>query len=236
MQTISRKLVLTCEHASNALPEQWAYLFERDQEVLGTHRGWDRGAAFLVGILNKEGCYSAFLGKYTRLLVDLNRSANHSKVFSEWTKPLEQRKRNDIIYHYYLPYRDNVIACIRKLIENGQSVVHISVHSFETELNGVVRKNDIGLLYDPGRTEEKKFCQNWADQIRKEKPGLAVRMNFPYLGKGDGFTTFLRKQFDASHYMGIELETNQFHYAPDGTCLTDLAEILKETLDRAAGC
>jgi len=35
-----------------------------------------------------------------------------------------------------------------------------------------------------------------------------VRFNYPYLGKADGFTTYLRKQFPAN-YMGIELEVNQ---------------------------
>lgn len=33
-------------------------------------------------------------------------------------------------------------------------------------------------------------------------------MNYPYLGKSDGFTTSLRKQFPFQ-YIGIELEINQ---------------------------
>jgi hypothetical protein len=33
-------------------------------------------------------------------------------------------------------------------------------------------------------------------------------MNYPYLGKADGFTTSLRHQFQ-ERYIGIELELNQ---------------------------
>ena len=35
-----------------------------------------------------------------------------------------------------------------------------------------------------------------------------IRMNYPYLGKADGFTTSLRHQFQ-ERYIGIELELNQ---------------------------
>jgi hypothetical protein len=40
-------------------------------------------------------------------------------------------------------------------------------------------------------------------------PDLRVRSNYPYLGKGDGFTSFLRKRHGSSQYIGIELEVNQ---------------------------
>ena len=33
-------------------------------------------------------------------------------------------------------------------------------------------------------------------------------MNYPYLGKADGFTTSLRQEFQ-ERYIGIELELNQ---------------------------
>jgi hypothetical protein len=36
-----------------------------------------------------------------------------------------------------------------------------------------------------------------------------VRRNYPYTGKSDGFTAYLRKRFDADRYVGVELEINQ---------------------------
>jgi predicted N-formylglutamate amidohydrolase len=41
---MQNKTIITCEHASNRLPEKWAHLFEGAQDVLETHRGWDPGA------------------------------------------------------------------------------------------------------------------------------------------------------------------------------------------------
>ncbi|MEK7393771.1 MAG: N-formylglutamate amidohydrolase, partial [Fibrobacterota bacterium] len=38
---------------------------------------------------------------------------------------------------------------------------------------------------------------------------LRVRSNYHYLGKGDGFTSHLRKRHGPHDYVGIELEINQ---------------------------
>ncbi len=40
---------------------------------------------------------------------------------------------------------------------------------------------------------------------------LKVRRNYPYTGKSDGFTAYLRRRFPADVYVGIELEINQKH-------------------------
>lgn len=40
-------------------------------------------------------------------------------------------------------------------------------------------------------------------------------MNYPYLGKADGFTTSLREEFQ-EQYIGLELELNQKLFAKVG--------------------
>src|SRR5262249_733660 len=85
--------------------------------------------------------------------------------------------------------------------------LHWSMHSFTPAVNGVRRDCDVGLLYDPG-------CRREAALARRLRPliaahGLRVRMNYPYRGTSDGFTTQLRRQFPASSYAAFELETNQ---------------------------
>jgi hypothetical protein len=46
-------------------------------------------------------------------------------------------------------------------------------------------------------------------------PDQRIRMNYPYLGKADGFTTSLRQEFQ-EQYIGIELELNQKLFAEEG--------------------
>ena len=45
--------------------------------------------------------------------------------------------------------------------------------------------------------------------LQQKVVSLRIRRNYPYLGKTDGFTSFLRKKYSAKFYAGIEIEINQ---------------------------
>ena len=98
---------------------------------------------------------------------------------------------------------------VRRSVSRGRRVIHISSHSFTPELYGKVRQADVGLLYDPRRRGEVKLCARWKETLARMAPDLRVRRNYPYAGKGDGLTSYLRQQFPPAAYVGIELEINQ---------------------------
>ena len=64
-------LLVTCEHASNAVPGRWRKSFVADSAVLKTHRGWDPGAVVLARELAGEFDAPLHEGEFTRLLIDL---------------------------------------------------------------------------------------------------------------------------------------------------------------------
>jgi len=88
-------------------------------------------------------------------------------------------------------------------------VLHLSVHSFTPAIDGRVRNADVGLLYDPARTAERRVCQQLQRALQSAHPELRVRRNYPYRGTADGFTTYLRRLFPDKQYAGIEIEINQ---------------------------
>jgi len=94
-------------------------------------------------------------------------------------------------------------------VTSGREVLHLSVHSFTPVLNGKARTAELGLLFDPSRTPEAEFCQEWQRQFRETHPDWRVRRNYPYRGTDDGLTTALRKRFLPETYLGIELEVTQ---------------------------
>jgi predicted N-formylglutamate amidohydrolase len=200
------KLILTCEHGGNDIPEAYKKHFQNNA-VLRTHRGYDIGALDLFKYLQPLSDAS-FYSTTSRLLVELNRSLHHKMLFSEWTKHLSKIERDTIIKDHYLPYRIEVESKIYNYIESGDKVIHLSIHSFIPRLNGKNRTCDIGLLYDSQRKREQGICKIFKSALLKQNPNLNVRFNYPYLGKADGFTTFLRKQF-SKDYIGIEIEVNQ---------------------------
>jgi predicted N-formylglutamate amidohydrolase len=203
--------VITCEHGGNRIPRQYQTLFCGYEPLLRSHRGYDRGALRMAKELALALSASLFVTTTSRLLVDLNRSIGHPRLFSQVTKHAPVTIRREILTHYYLPYRHQVEQTIAEAIRSGSRVIHISSHSFTPVLKGQMRHADIGLLYDPARPGERALCHRWQASLKTMAPDLTIRRNYPYAGKADGLTTALRRQFPAEAYLGLELEINQKH-------------------------
>jgi len=204
-------LLLTCEHGGARVPPQYGDLFAGPsaQRLLQTHRGCDFGALALACALQRSLGAPLYASTVTRLLVDLNRSVGHPLLFSEVSKKLGAADRAALLEEHYFPHRDAVEAWIEERVRRGHQVVHVGVHGFTPRVDGQLRTADVGLLYDPSRATERAFCQRWKDALGEVDPDLRVRRNYPYLGKTDGFVTYLRRIFDQSRYVGVELEVNQ---------------------------
>lgn len=201
------KLVLTCEHGGHYIPKKYTGIFEGYEFVYKSHRGYDIGALNVFKTLKPLANFSKF-AITNRLLIELNRSLHHRYLFSEISKLIQKKEKQHLINNYYLSYRNTIESQIKNWIFNNNTVLHISVHSFTPVLNTMERHCDIGLLFDTSSKNEKDFCITLKKELKRLNPKLHVRFNYPYLGKADGFTSFLRKQF-ATHYLGIEIEINQ---------------------------
>lgn len=198
--------LVTCEHASNAVPRSWEHCFAGHGAVLETHRAWDPGAAHLARAIAKTLQVSPRMGEVTRLLVDLNRRAEHPKVHSEFTP---RQYKEQLVRQYHQPWREAVRAIATESANAARPVLHLSCHSFTPVLDGHERKAEIGLLYDPGRHSEAAFCHKLRRMLKASLPGWRVRMNYPYRGTSDGVTSWLRETLPNEAYAGIEIELNQ---------------------------
>jgi predicted N-formylglutamate amidohydrolase len=202
-------LLITCEHGGNRIPPRYRHLFRGHEDLLQTHRGYDAGGLTMAKDLAAAFQATLFVATISRLLIDLNRSIGHPKLYSEATRHAPAGMRREILEAHYLPYRNQVEAHIAGEIAKGRRVIHISSHSFTPVLEGEVRNADIGLLYDPSRAAEARLCKDWQVALKAHAPEFRVRRNYPYAGKSDGFTAHLRRRFAEAVYAGIELEVNQ---------------------------
>jgi len=166
----------------------------------------------------------------SRLLVDLNRSLHHPRIFAPAVRAAPAAVRRGIVENYYVPFRNEAESLIRETIAGGRRAVHLSCHSFTPILDGIERNADIGLLYHPAHHQEADFCKRWQYSIKTLAPTLKVRRNYPYAGKNDGFTRYLRLCFAPCHYLGVELEINQRLVREEDEDWTDLRNILIESL------
>lgn len=225
-------LVVTCEHASNAVPPRARAALAPAARLLSTHQAYDAGAAELARLFARELQAPLFLGRATRLAIDLNRSAGHRALFSRFTRALPQAERRALAEELWLPFRAEAFEAIARAARRGQ-VLHLSVHSFTPRLDGRDRPIDVALLYDPKRAPERAFAARWLAALAALRPDLRLRRNAPYRGDADGHTTALRRRFPAYRYLGLELEVSQRFPLGSPSAWQALQRVLRDSLRHA---
>jgi len=202
-------LVLSCEHAGNAIPARYRPLFRAAHDVLASHRGWDPGALDLARTIARATHAPLTATTTSRLLVECNRSIDHPRLFSEFTRGLGVREKRHILKVHYHPHRGAVATAVRNALRTSRCAVQIGVHTFTPVWDGRRRATDIGVLYDPRRAFETGVACALAGALQAALPRRRIHRNRPYRGWTDGLTTTLRGTFPARRYAGIELEVNQ---------------------------
>lgn len=201
--------LITCEHGGNRIPSEYRRCFSGYEHQFNSHRGYDPGALTMARDMARRLDAPLVSSTISRLLVDLNRSLTHPRLHGEPVRSLSAETRRRICKRYYLPYRTAAATIISAALTQGRSIVHLSSHSFTPVMNGVTRQADVGLLYDPRRSNEATLCASWIARLAERDPALLLRRNYPYRGTSDGFTAYLRRHFSTDDYMGIEVEINQ---------------------------
>ena len=148
-------VVLLCDHASAALPAPYGTL-GLEPSALETHIAYDIGAAFVTRRLAARFRCAALLGRWSRLLVDLNRGPDDPSFMVKESDgravpdncsagPEEVKRR---IREFHEPYHQ---AIARELDRVGPNAAIVSVHSFTPSLNGVYRPWEVGVIWDKDR-------------------------------------------------------------------------------------
>ena len=232
--------VVSVEHASPDVPARLADL-GLPARWFGTHHAWDPGAALVGARIARAFGAPLHRGRWSRLVADLNRSADHPRAVPATLEPggrripanagLDESERAARLARYWVPYRAAVEHDLDRVILDAGRVLHVSVHSFVERLGGKERTNDFGLLYDPAHPAERRLAGRLDRHLTRQ--GFRVRRNFPYTGREDGFCMRMRAERDWGQYLGMEIELNQRSVRrPEGA--ERLAEVLVEAFRAAA--
>lgn len=242
-------VVLSCEHATNALSPRWrrqlarclseAELAQLDAD-LATHAAVDFGALPLARDLGRALGVEVHATGHTRLLVDCNRSAHHPRRLSRYSRALGPDARARLLAEAYRPHRGRVAAAVNACVAAHGRALHLALHSFTPTWQGVARTVDLGVLYDPARAPEAAFGRRLAAALRAGvhlprgggSAAPVVRRNAPYRGAADGLPTALRRQHAARTYLGIELEVTQAWPLGDAAAWRILRRALVDVLVR----
>ncbi len=197
-------LVLSCEHASAAMPAEYANLGLGADE-LADHIGWDIGAAAVVTALSRGLGAPAVLSAASRLLVDCNRDVGDADLMPHTSHgtaipgnaciaPAEHAAR---LGRFYDPFH----AAVDAQLAQCPGALLLSVHSFTPSLRGAERGFDVGVLFD----DFDDVAHAFADRIASS--GFSVRLNEPYSGL-DGLIYSARRHGRRHRVLYLELEIN----------------------------
>ena len=225
------QLVITCEHASNRVPEPLTTTDE-DRYALDSHWGWDPGAAAVTReLVRLKGC-CAILGRFSRLVVDANRPPDHGELirrrveghalsFNDGITNEEVQRRIDT---YHSPYHGAIDQLCSERHAANADVVLFSIHSFTPQLGDDVRDMQMGILFD----KHDAIAGRLAGYLDDE--GFTVALNQPYSGR-TGMIFAAQRHGTAHRCIYLELEIRQ-DIMPTAEAAREVAKRIEPALTR----
>jgi predicted N-formylglutamate amidohydrolase len=224
----SPPLLFVCDHASRDLPPSYGAL-GLDPALLSTHIGWDIGAATVTRALAASYGAAAVLGRWSRLLIDLNRGPDDPTLVMRLSDgsliPGNARADTGEIAHrlaaFHAPYHAAIAAETARI---GAKAVLVSIHSFTPAWKGVPRPWEVGVLYD----RDTRLAAPLMAELTKA--GFVVGDNEPYHGALEGDT--LNRHGTAKGLPHVLIEIRQDLVGTDAEAHA-VAARLKPILDKA---
>ena len=183
------RLIFLCDHASNALPPGLSGL-GLCADAFASHIAYDIGAAYLTRDLARRFAAPAYLGRWSRLLVDLNRGGDDPTVVMKLSdgRIVPGNRDADVtdrIARYHAPYHAAIAVRIEAALAQGIVPVLISMHSFTPVWRGNPRPWHVGVLWD----QDDRLPRALMRRLAREAD-LVVGDNEPYSGALENDTLY----------------------------------------------
>lgn len=183
-------LILLCDHASSAVPAEYAALGLAEAQFL-RHIAYDIGARDLtLGLAARLGA-AAVLSRFSRLLIDPNRGLDDPTLIMRISdgaavpgnRDVDEAERQRRIERFHAPYHRAIAQTIAGVQAQGLTPLLVSIHSFTPVWRGWPRPWHVGILWD----QDAKVAHAMIDRFLAQGD-LVVGDNEPYHGALEGDT------------------------------------------------
>jgi len=183
-------LILLADHAGAVVPGQYGQLGLREDQFR-RHIAYDIGVREVVSQLSAHLDVPAFLGKYSRLLIDLNRGEDDPTLIMKLSDgavvpenlKVNAAERERRLQGFYRPYHDGISSIIDQTLKFGKIPLLLSVHSFTPAWKGIGRPWHASILWD----SDDRLVMPLLSRLQQED-GLTIGDNVPYSGELSGDT------------------------------------------------
>ncbi len=183
---LGQGIILMCEHASSRIPEHYQGL-GLPKSQLNRHIAYDIGAEAVIRELNSQLQAPAIMTRFSRLLIDPNRSLNDPTLIMQLSDGavipgnayISEQETSHRAQTYYKPYHDTLKRLIDESLDNNTPPILLSVHSFTERWKKNMRPWEIGILWD----KDPRLPQIFLDELAHILPSHAIGDNEPYSGR-----------------------------------------------------
>lgn len=148
-------IFLTCDHASNHIPEQLAGL-GLSETLLHRHIGWDIGALDVSKALSDNLDAPLVYTKFSRLVIDCNRPPFEISSIPEeihgipvpGNKDLSEEAVRQRIEDIFMPYHQAIDKALSFHKRMKKHIFLFAVHSYTPVLKGIARPWPIGITFE----------------------------------------------------------------------------------------
>jgi predicted N-formylglutamate amidohydrolase len=201
------RLLFLCDHASNAVPPELD-LLGLTKSDFARHIAYDIGAAELTRALADLWATPALLGRWSRLVVDLNRGQDDPTVVMKLSdgrvipgnRDLDHKGIEDRIRRFHAPYHAAIATAIRDAVRAGIAPILVSIHSFTPQWRGQPRPWHVGVLWD----KDGRLALPLLERLRRE-PDITVGDNEPYSGELENDTLYRHGTMNGLPHVLIEV-------------------------------
>jgi len=195
-------ILIIGDHASNNVPA--GLYLGLPAEALVDHIAWDIGVAAVAELIVGQPKFAAFLGNYSRLVVDMNRYADEDAAIPLRSDGYEipgncltAIAREERLSLYYQPYHERLAQILR----DHRPALILSLHSFTPQLKSaeVDRPWEISVLYND-QERPSKLAISYLETLE-----LNVGDQLPYSGKLLNATMNRHAEANLIPYVGIEM-------------------------------
>jgi predicted N-formylglutamate amidohydrolase len=199
----SRKLLLLCDHAGNAVPSTLHGL-GLNERYFSQHIAIDIGAAEVTRDLAKRLGATAILARYSRLVIDCNRHPEAADLIPEISDGIAipnnanlfAAERTRRIEQFHVPFH----TAIKETTGRLEDPVIISIHSYTPMMKGVPRPWKAGILWN----QDDRLARQLIDLLAAEE-GMLIGDNQPYSGKKLYYTLDTHAGARGLLHAGIEI-------------------------------
>lgn len=201
MPTVMKATVLvSCEHATCAVPGGQRALFEGREDELHSEAGWEPGALNLGQSFAMAFRTPIIHGEITRLLIDLE--ADETSRWGKYAENLPAQTRERFAENMWGGYRNTLYDRIAEDLQRHDVVVHLLAHVT------TVQPGHVGLRIPQDSLRAMEIAQAWAVEV--EQDGLKCEVatgSFP-----GNLVEHLSSRLNSERYVPIRLEVASTYF------------------------